>query len=89
MCSLDLFDPIVQIKMAENETLIKLLELYRNGNAKGERASLFLETKNSNQSFTFTINAGVPVGNGSSEQRRRRKPPSQIKRRECMRKLKE
>ena len=66
--------------MADDETLTKLLELYRNCNAKGERASLFLETKNSIQSFTFTINspAGVPVG--SSEQSRKRKPPSQIKR---------
>ena len=68
-CSPDVLDLIVQINMADDDTLTKLLELYQNCNSKGDRASLLLET-----------NAGVSVGNGSSEQRRRRKPPSQIKR---------
>ena len=68
-CSPDVLDLIVQINMADDDTLTKLLELYQNCKSKGDRASLLLET-----------NAGVSVGNGSSEQRRRRKPPSQIKR---------
>ena len=66
--------------MADDDTLAKLLELYQSCKLKGERASLFLETKNGTQSYTFTINepAGAPEERRSVS--RRWKTPSQLKR---------
>ena len=68
--------------MADDSTLAKLLELYQSCKLKGERASLFLETKNGLESFTFTINepTGSPAGGRSGSASRRWKTPSQLKR---------
>ena len=66
--------------MADEDTLAKLLELYQGCKLRGERASLFLETKNGKQSITFTVNDPVGVPEGKSSQMRRWKTPSQLKR---------
>ena len=67
--------------MTDDDSLSRLLDLYQSCKSKGERASLFLETKNGMQSFTFTINSstGGPAER-SSLNRRRWKSPSQLKR---------
>ena len=66
--------------MADEDTLAKLLELYQGCKSRGERATLFLETKNGKQSITFTINELSGVPEGRTSQPRRRKTPSQLKR---------
>ena len=66
--------------MADEDTLAKLLELYQGCKLRGERASLFLETKNTMQSITFTVNEPAGFPEGRSSHRRRWKTPSQLKR---------
>ena len=71
---------IVQIKMADDDTIKKLLELYQECKRKGDTACLLMETKSGKDSITFTVNkqAGAPAVN--SPPRRRWKTPSQLKR---------
>ena len=71
---------LIQIKMADEDTIAKLLELYQKCKMNGENASFFMETmKGKDTTITFTINcpaAGAPP----ADPIRRRKTPSQLRR---------
>ena len=73
----------IQIKMADEEMIEKVLELYQICKSRGDRASLFMETMNGKDitvNFTIKCPAGPqPAGTGSSS-RRRWKTPSQLRR---------
>ena len=76
--------------MATNDTVCKLLDLFQYSRSKGEKATLFLETRNGEKTLTFKVHtsagplptfgapaADFPPLNGT---RLRRKTPSQLRR---------
>ena len=75
--------------MATNDTVCKLLDLFQYSRSKGEKATLFLETRNGEETATFKVNTAGPLPtfgapaadfpplNGT---RLRRKTPSQLRR---------
>ena len=72
-----------QIKMADEDIIEKVLELYQICKSRGDRASLFMETMNGKDitvNFTIKCPAGPPPAGTSSSARRRWKTPSQIRR---------
>ena len=70
------------MKMATDDTIATLLELFQRCKKNGDHASLFMETMNGQDNkITFSINC--PAGSqpaGSSCPRRRWKTPSQLRR---------
>ena len=69
--------------MADDEIILKVLELYQNCKARGDNASLFMETikgKDIKVSLHIFCPAGSKPAGSSSVARKRWKTPSQIRR---------